>query len=246
MKKLLFATVLAAAAVFPTGAVAGTFGGVVVGKGGGSLAVAAKDGLVRTVHSGAAVRVGARVQVNGARVRVVGLAHRARVHGVVLRRVGTTTFLAAGRSLLAVRSTSGRRLAGTGPSTGAVVNANVAIAGTQLTQQSLQVVGRDDRVTVQALVTAVGPGSITVAVNGRSLTIELPAGIQLPASLVGQTVSLTIRVDDENEIQIEDENEIENEDHHNAGPGGGGGDDHGDHGGHGDNSGPGRGGGDDD
>jgi hypothetical protein len=240
MKKLLFATVLAAAALFPTSAFAGTFSGVVVGKGGGNLAVAGKGGLVRTVHSGAAVRVGARVRVNGLRVRVVGLAHRARVHGVVLRRVGTTTFLAAGRSLVAVRSPSGRRLAGIAPSAGTVVNANVAIAGSKLTQHSLQVVGRDDRVTIQAPVTAVGPGSITVAVNGQPLTIRLPAGIQLPASLVGQTVSLTIRVEDENEIEIEDENEIENEneDHHNRGPGGG--DDHGDH------SGPGRGGGDDD
>jgi hypothetical protein len=232
MKKLLFATALAAAAVFPTSAFAGTFSGVVVGKGGGNLAVAAKGGLVRTVHSSAQVRVGARVKVNGAQVRVVGVAHRARIHGVVVRRLRGTTFLAAGRSLIAVRSTSGRRLAAVaaGPSSGAVVNANVAISGGQLTQQSMQVVGHDNTVTIQAPVTAVGPGTVTVTVNGQPLTIQLPAGIQLPASLVGQSITLNVRLalqDDEeqgdnNDSNDGDENDNDDgdeDDHH--GPGGG-------------------------
>lgn len=236
MKKLLFATFLAAAAVFPTTALAGTFTGVVVGKGAGDLAVAAKGGLVRTVHTRAHVRLGARVQVNGTRVRVFGLSHRARIHGVVVRRVGGTTFLAAGRSLLAVRSSSARRLAAVAPATGAIVNANVAIAGGALTQQSMQVVGHDDRMTIQAPVTAVGPGTVTVTVNGQPLTIRLPAGIQLPASLVGQTVTLTVELEDEDEAEHEDNDD--NEEHRNRGPGGG------DDGGH-DHGGPGHGGGDD-
>jgi hypothetical protein len=220
MKKLLLATVVAAAAAFPTAALGGTFTGVVVGKGGGTLAVAAKTGLVRTVSSHANLRLGARVRVNGTAVRSFGVASRARVRGVVLRRVGRTTFLAAGRSLLAMR-------AATAPAAGAIVNANVSIAGGALTQQSLQVVGHDDRVTVQAPVTAVGPGTITVTVNGQPLTLRLPAGIQLPASLVGQMVTLTVKVEDENEVEVENEPNDDNDhgDHH-------GGDD-GDHGGHG-------------
>jgi hypothetical protein len=220
MKKLLLAAVVAAAAAFPTAALGGTFTGVVVGKGGGTLAVAAKTGLVRTVSSHASLRLGARVRVNGAAVRSFGVASRARVRGVVLRRVGRTTFLAAGRSLLAMR-------AATAPAAGAIVNANVSIAGGALTQQSLQVVGHDDRVTVQAPVTAVGPGTITVTVNGQPLTLRLPAGIQLPASLVGQMVTLTVKVEDENEVEVENEPNDDNDhgDHH-------GGDD-GDHGGHG-------------
>jgi hypothetical protein len=235
MKKLLFAVVVAAAVVFPTSALAGTFTGIVVGKGGGNLAIASKGGLVRTVHSSAHVRLGARVHVNGTAVRAFGIAHRTRIHGVVVRRVHGTTFLAAGRSLLAVRSGSGRRLAALAPTSGAVVNANVAIGSGQLTQQSMQVVGHEGRVTIQALVTAVAPGSITVAVNGQPLKIPLPAGIQLPASLVGQFVTLTIRVDDENEVEVE--NEVENEDND---------DNDDDHGDHGDHSGPGHGGDDGD
>ena len=100
----------------------------------------------------------------------------------------------------------------------------------------MQVVGHDDRMTIQAPVTAVGPGTVTVTVNGQPLTIRLPAGIQLPASLVGQTVTLTVELEDEDEAEHEDNNN--NEEHRNRGPGGG------DDGGH-DHGGPGHGGGDD-
>jgi hypothetical protein len=224
MKKLAVAAVVVAAAVFPTTALAGTFTGVDVGKGGGMLAIAAKSGLVRTVPSRAHLRLGARVHVNGTAVRSFGVAGRARVHAVVIRRSGRTTFLAAGRSLLAMR-------AATAPSTGAVVDATVAIDGGALTQQSVRIVGHDDRVTVQATVAAVGQGTITVSINGQSLTLRLPAGIQLPATLVGQSVTLTVKVEDEeneNEVEVENEPNDDNDhgDHH-------GGDDGGGHRGHG-------------
>lgn len=228
MKKLALAAVVAAAATFPTTALAGTFTGVVVGKSGGTLAIAAKSGFVRTVPSRAHLRLGARVRVNGTAVRSFGVASRARVRAVVVRRVRGTTFLAAGRSLLALRAASA-------PAAGAVVNANVAIGSGQLTQQSLQVVGHDDRVTVTAPVTAVGPGTITVTVNGQPLTLRLPAGIQLPASLVGQSVTLTVKVEDENEIEVEaeDEVEVENEANGDNDRGDHSGHDDGDHSGHG-------------
>jgi hypothetical protein len=190
---------------------------VVVGKGGGNLAIAAKSGLVRTVHTRANVRLGARVRVNGRSVRSFGVAGRARIRGVVVRRVEGTTFLAAGRSLLALRAESA-------PVAGTVVDASVAVSGGRLLQQSLQAVGRDDRVTVQATVTAVGPGTITLSVNGQPLTLRLSAGIQLPASLVGQSVTLTVEVEDENEVEVENEPAEEQDEHHRG--------DDGDHGGH--------------
>jgi hypothetical protein len=194
MKKLILVTAVVAAFAFPAGAFAGTFTGVVVGKSGGNIAVASNSGAVRTVHTGAHPRIGARVRVNGATVRVVGLAHHARIHAVVVKRVGGATLVAAGRSLLAIRS-SGRRLSslvGSGPSTGAVVNSDVDIANGQLTQQSMQVVGQTGSAIVQAQVTAVAAGTITVLVNGQPFSISLPAGIQLPASLVGQFVTLNL------------------------------------------------------
>jgi hypothetical protein len=222
MKKLMLAAALIAAAAFPTTALAGTFAGVVVGKGGGALAVASKSGVVRTVHTRAHPRLGARVRVSGTAVRVLGQAHRARIHAVIVRRLGRTTFLAAGRSLLAMRSGSSRRLsslAASGRSTGAVVNTTVGIANGQLTEQTTQVVGQTGSVTVQAQVTAVGPGTITVVVNGQPLTIALPAGIQLPASLVGQFVTLTLRLAPSGptataEDEDEDDDPGDDDDHH--------------------------------
>ncbi len=236
MKKLFLAVAIAAAAaVFPTSALAGTFSGVVVGNAGGNVAVASKSGAVRTIHTRAHPRIGARVRVNGAAVRTVGAAHQARIRGVIVNRAHGVTFVAAGRSLLAIRSRSGRRLASKGPASGPVVPTNVSIGNGQLTQQSMQVTGSASSVTIQAPVTAVGPGTITVTINGQSLTIQLPAGIQLPASLVGQTVTpkVTLAVSGptaqpENDEQGDDNDQGEDNDDWgndegggNSGPGGG-------------------------
>ena len=74
MKKLILVTAVVAALSFPVGAFGATFTGVVVGKTGSSLAVASKSGTVRTVQTRSHARVGARVRVNGAAVRVVARA----------------------------------------------------------------------------------------------------------------------------------------------------------------------------
>jgi hypothetical protein len=206
MKKLgLFAAVLAAAAIFPTAAFA-AFNGVVVGKSPGALAIAAKSGAIQTVHTRAHARVGARVRVNGSSVRVIGRARSVRIHAVVIRRVGSTTFLAGGHSLFAVHTA--RHLASaaqSGPVTGAVVNTTAQVtSSSQLNAGSMQVVGQTGTVTVQAPVTAVGAGFITVSVNGTPFTIQLPAGIQLPASLVGQSVTLTLTLANGQPVANED------------------------------------------
>jgi hypothetical protein len=237
MKKLILVTAVVAALAFPAGAFAGTFTGVVVGKSGSNLAVASQSGTVRTVHARTHPRIGARVLVNGAAVRVLGLARRARIHAVVVKRAGNTTLVAAGRSLLAIHS-SGRRLSsvsGTAPATGAVVNTTVGIANATLTQQSMQVVGQTGAVTVQAQVTAVAAGSITVLVSGQPFSISLPAGIQLPASIVGQFVTLNLKLaqadNAENQNEDDDDQGEDQDDDHGQDQGH---DDHGDHGDDGD------------
>ena len=55
-------------------------------------------------------------------------------------------------------------------------------------------------VTVTAVVDAVGPGTVTLNVNGTDVTFDLPAGLTLPQSLVGQTVTIQISIgDDDNQ-----------------------------------------------
>jgi hypothetical protein len=40
---------------------------------------------------------------------------------------------------------------------------------------------------------------VTLSVNGQSLTVDLPAGLTLPSSVVGQTVSLNVALDDKDD-----------------------------------------------
>lgn len=244
MKRLsLVATIAALAAAVPGHALAATFKGVVVGRTGGAIAVATAKGTVHTLRGHA--RIGAVVRVSGARVRVVGRAHRAHIHGVVVRRVGRTTFVAAGRSLLAIH---GRRAlaaaAAPTPTIGDVVNATVRIDDDELENEEMEEVGRQNAVTVVAPVVAVGNGTVTVSVNGQMLTIRLPDGLTLPAGVVGQSVTITVRLDDDDDddnagpgnrdddnagpgnVDDDDQGENEDDDDDNSGPGGGG------HGGH--------------
>jgi len=234
-KFALIGAVTAAAAIFPAAAFA-SFSGVVVGTAPGSLAVATKSGAIHTVHSRAHARIGARVRVNGTAVRVVGRASRVRIHGVIVRRAGATTFLAGGHSLVALHT--GRRLSSvvdrSQPSTGSVVNTNATVtAAGQLNAGPTQIVGHMGSIQVQALITAVAPGSITLTVNGQSLTIALPAGIQLPASVVGQTVTLTLNLTGAQPTAREDDdqgddNDDQGDDNDHDGHDGHGGDDGGD------------------
>ena len=248
MKRLsLVATVAALAAAVPGHALAATFKGVVVGRTGGAIAVATAKGTVHTLKGHA--RIGAVVRVSGARVRVVGRAHRAHVHGVVVRRVGRTTFVAAGRSLLAIH---GRRAlaaaAAPTPTTGDVVNATVRIDDDELENEEMEEVGRQNAVTVVASIVAVGNGTITVSVNGQMLTINLPAGLALPASVVGQNVTLTVRLAGAQPVVQDDDDDDDdnagpgNADDDNAGPGNVDDDDQGENEDDDDNSGPGGGG----
>jgi len=215
------------AALLPAGASASTstFRGVVVGKQHGLLLVATPSGLVQTFRGHAAI---------GSRLRgstVIGRATRARIHGIVVKRIGSTLFLSSNRHLLAVHV--GRGLAAntatpTAPTTGAVVNTTVDVKDNgDLDEVNEDEVGQvNGNIQVQATVTAVGAGTVTLSVNGQSLTVNLPAGLTLPASVVGQTVTINVSLaNDDNEQG--DDNDRGDGDHggdHGGDNGDGGGD----------------------
>ena len=69
---------------------------------------------------------------------------------------------------------------------------------------------------MQATIAAVGVGTVTLNVQGQTLTVNLPAGLTLPASLVGQTVTITLSLK-----QDDNQGDDNGGDH----DGGGGGDD---------------------
>lgn len=212
---LVVATGLLAAQ--PAAAATKPFTGVVLSKQQGLLLVAGPRGFVRAIRGRASV--GSRLSVSAGHVRVVGHARRALVRGVVVRRTGSVTFLSASSRLLAVKS--GRRLASVAAADplqpGTVVQSEVAVAPTGgLTALQTQPVGTAGNVQVTATVAAVAAGSVTLTVNGQSLTIPLPAGLTLPATLVGTQVTLNVSFaggrpsaapDDENDDDEADEND---------------------------------------
>jgi hypothetical protein len=196
MKKMLIALGAVAAIAGPaaTASANPSFGGVVVGTQGRSVLVASSTGLVRAFAGHAPI--GARVVLVGGRLTVDGRSRSAHVRGIVVRRIGSTMFLSSNRHLVAVHS--GRVPASAGhhiaPPPGDEVSTQVTISGNQLDADSEDDLGpaANNTVHVQAVVTAVGNGTVTVSVNGQSLTLPLPAGLTLPASFVGQTVDLNV------------------------------------------------------
>jgi hypothetical protein len=209
MKRLtLICAVAAVIGVWPAASSAATFNGVVVAKQRGALLVATPAGVIRAVSGSAAI--GSRIASSGGRVSVIGRAHTAHIRGIVVRRVGATMFLSSNRHLVAVHTgtstpgstlppitttTSGTKTTTTGAQQpGAIVSSQVSIQNGELDEDSSQIVGQTNAsdLPVQALVSAVGAGTVTLTVGTQTLTVPLPAGLTLPASIVGQTVTLSL------------------------------------------------------
>lgn len=197
MKKLTLIAAMSVAAVSAGSAIAANHSasaaGIVVGSQHGVLLVASPSGVVRTFSGHASI--GDRITIAGTRIHVTGRVHRAVVRGVVVRHRGNLTFLSAARHVLVVRSAA-RSVASardTTPAPGTVVQETVGIGDTgDLEQENEQQVGTSSDVAVQAVVTAVGTGTVTITVNGQTLMIPLPAGLTLPASIIGTQITLNL------------------------------------------------------
>src|SRR5438552_5955992 len=186
MKRVLLVLATAGAAVvLPASAGAGTatFKGVVVGRLRGAVLVSPSSGLVRAFSGHAAV--GSRVEFVGGRLVVVGRSHTALVRGIVVRRIGTTMILSSNKHLVAIHT--GRRLASANdttpppaaPTTGDNVTEQVTVGSNgQLDEQSEDDNGpsNESSIQVQAVVAAVGTGTVTLTVNGQTFVVPLPAG----------------------------------------------------------------------
>jgi hypothetical protein len=219
MKRLVpvIALAAAAAALWPSAGGASIFKGTVVASQRGTLLVASPSGALSAVHGHA--KLGSRIALRGGRPVVVGHTHHATIRGIVVRMIGTTLVLSSNHHLIAIPNRVGRRLADAEPSTptpGAVVTTNVSIQNDELEQDDETQVGQVNTgtLTVQATIKSIAAGSVTLDVQGQSVTLQLPAGLTLPASLVNQTVTINVSLS----------NNDRGDDAH-GGSGGGGGDD---------------------
>lgn len=166
---------------------------VVIAKTAGGVLVANAEGGVTFVHSNA--RVGTRVVKIGARLWIVGHARSARFRGIVVATRGNMLVLSAAHRLFMV-GLAGRKLADDspgGPRAGDVVGVVASIdANGDITATSTEDDGPAGTSQVQATIASVGTDTITLDVNGETLTLQLPAGATVPATSVGQQVTLTI------------------------------------------------------
>lgn len=226
---LLVASAAAAAALWPAAGGAATFRGVVVARQHGSLLVASPAGLLRSVAGRAAL--GSEITLTAHGVAVTGHTSTAHIRGIVIRRIGTTLVLSSNRHLVAIHKA--RLLAGsapisTAPTTGAVVSTTVGIQNGQLDEESEDQVGQvsSSSLQVQATVASVGTGTVTLNVQGQMITVPLPAGLTLPQSMVGQTVTLAVSLNDNQSGDDQGENDNgDNGGNSGDSSGGGGGDD---------------------
>jgi uncharacterized membrane protein (DUF4010 family) len=94
----------------------------------------------------------------------------------------------------------------TAPQAGAVVNTTVTTTNGELDEENEHQVGQvaAGSIQVQAVVAAVGTGTVTLTVQGQSLVVPLPAGLTFPASIVGQTVTISLTLSDNDDDHGDD------------------------------------------
>ncbi len=220
----LRAVVLAAAlaaAVLPAAATAATpapsakpvvVKGVVVAREGarGTLVVAQSGGVVRTLRTTAARRVGSRVVAKATRladgtfaaVKVSGkhVARKARVRAVVIRSVGGRIMLSAGGSVFSIGA--GRHTAAVGASSdltpGTAVDTTVSIdpSSGSVEQETLKQVGQTGLVSLEGTISSLSATMLVLDVEeGATTTVAIPSSLALPSTIaVGDHVEVLVQV----------------------------------------------------
>jgi hypothetical protein len=173
----------------------------------GTLVVAAGHGLVRTLRTHTAARVGARVQASAtrlsdgtfraAKVTAKGRAAAARVRGVVVAVKPAKLLLSAGGSVFAIgraRTTAAHGAGSVDVQPGDVVSAVVSIdAKSQGVHESdIQTVGTTTIVKLEGTISSLSSATLVLAVEkGAVTTIGIPASLTLPSSIaVGDRVEV--------------------------------------------------------
>ena len=201
-------TPLSAGAATPAGA----WQGVVIAKDSSRavLVAAGADGAVRTLRTAGRVQLGSRIGVTALRLsdgtfrasglHVLGRTMRTRLKGTVVRyeRGSHRYLLAAGGSVVAVKTASVRKLADSAPPlpAGSQVTANTTVQSNgTLTTPQLTTVGQTSTLQLAGILTAVSGQSVQVAVAGTGLVnAAVPAGMTLPTLANGDEVQLVVSV----------------------------------------------------
>jgi hypothetical protein len=189
---LLLSTAAAVAALaLPAGAAAATAAtrGVVVQRDAkaGALVVATADGTLRRIALAKPKRfkMGSLVRISGTKVKVVGHARKARLHGVVVRRSHGSFALAGNGSVLAVASA-------TPPPAGQQITTTVQVGASALSDDDGEMQVEDVHAAgaeIRGTVLSQDAASLVLAVDGFPAGLTIGLGTQtIPTLPVGTPV----------------------------------------------------------
>ena len=236
MKRVLIAaTLVVAAAAFPSWSAAATLKGVVVARSAtrSTLAVASAQGTVRTLHVARLVRAGSRIAVAAtaradgtfmsSRLAVTGHARHARIRGFVVGRTARHLLLSAGQSMIAVRVNARTTATAAddghhgshGEEDGDVATEIEIIVGIaangELEDEDEIVVNKADLVEIEGVVIGVQPGAIQVRPeHGMPVTVTVPPNLDLHVA-VGDEIEVKAIVQGTTLILVKAEIEDEHE-----------------------------------
>jgi hypothetical protein len=245
MKRFVVPLIAVVAIAFPAAAGAVSFKGIVIAKQARrhALIVASSSGVVRTVHTHRlATRLGARLIVTALRLRdgtfsatrvtVRGRAQHARIRGVVVRRLRGRVLIAAGHSVLAIRT--GRLFSlqddNPGSQAGDQVDVTVTIDNGSLDEEQVAEVGHTQQLDLEGQIVSVAPatdtaaGEIVLQLGTSTIHVVVPAGTQLPQLQPGQSVELQVTLAGATFTLAQANEEDNNQGDDNQGAGGDGGD----------------------
>lgn len=218
LRMLVVPAVLLAVAL-PAQARAGSFSGTVVAKQTqrGTLLLAGAHGVGLTVRGGLArAAVGERVRllatrlhdgtVRLSRLQVLGRVRTASLRGTVLRKLAHGTVLASGRSVVTIHADDHDGLR-----PGAVGEFRIRFDDDDdlIETAPPRQVSATGTARIEGTIVTVSP--FVVALDGLPLTITVPSGTTLPATLAaGQRIELAVRIGAANTFTLVAIDEIEN------------------------------------
>ena len=179
--------------------------GVVVAKRahGAVILATGRKGLAVTVRAGSRhLRLGDRVSVTGKRLRdgsirpsrlhVLSHVTKARIRGMVVRRLAHAMRIASGHSLLTIQTRS-RALAShhDGQREGEMGEFEIHFEHGDLVEHGFTAASDSGTVAIEGHLVRVSP--LVVSVEGLPIEITVPSGMTLPALTPGQEVELTVQ-----------------------------------------------------
>jgi hypothetical protein len=184
-----------------------------------------RKGVAVTVHvAHRPLRLGDRVNVVGTRLRdgtikasrlnVLSHVKKARIRGMVVKRLAHAVRVASGHNVLTIHTT-GRALASRhdGPERGDVGEFEIEIEHGDLVEDGFTPAAPSGTVEIEGHLVSVSP--LVVSIEGLPIQITVPSGMTLPALTPGQEVELVVQTGANNTFTLvsiqagDNENEVE-------------------------------------